>query len=500
MKKNKEELKQYFETGDKPTQEQFGDLIDSYIDAKQPVGVPNRRFVINENGEISVGLNPKAPEYSLTDIVANKLALLKDGEVVKEIDLTSYIDDTNLARLVSGSVDENGIATFTRDDESTLTVDFNSFLGNTTTPTLQEVLDAGKIANQSILLNEGGLQTTFNGGVSSVLGRSIKIRNTSASDGLEVKANTNDVTFRTPLNNTTTGGTDKLKLLYADNRVSGGDPDSKVAEFYGRVSGKDPQNADDFVTKSFADTNYAGGGSGQLQADWDQTDNTQGDFIKNKPIDDFTVIYKNKSVFDLITGQRTSTGTEENLIPVNRIFEKANTINSMDVFFTVLPRNGFTLVGSIPPEEIICEVLLEPVNAKVNGNSTGANSAIPLFKVKLNNQSDILYDKSPMLVSKNVEFLNETYNSSLGSFSRFSFREKVYDFHGNLLGSDYKVYNIQSADYTGSAGSGNFLIKDVDFRLKIRVTINFSDSNNSNGANHNQSTVIKYRGLVLKKF
>ncbi len=54
MKKSKEELKTYFETGDKPTQEQYSDLIDSYIDAKQPEGEPNRRFVIDETGEVSL--------------------------------------------------------------------------------------------------------------------------------------------------------------------------------------------------------------------------------------------------------------------------------------------------------------------------------------------------------------------------------------------------------------------------------------------------------------
>jgi hypothetical protein len=47
------------------------------------------------------------------------------------IDLTLYLDDTNLARLVSGSVDVNGIATFTRDDETTFTVDFSSLFDDT---------------------------------------------------------------------------------------------------------------------------------------------------------------------------------------------------------------------------------------------------------------------------------------------------------------------------------------------------------------------------------
>ncbi|SNR17722.1 hypothetical protein [Tenacibaculum jejuense] len=54
MKKSKEELKSYFEKGDKPTQAQYADLIDSFIDEKQPLGEANRTFNINENGEINL--------------------------------------------------------------------------------------------------------------------------------------------------------------------------------------------------------------------------------------------------------------------------------------------------------------------------------------------------------------------------------------------------------------------------------------------------------------
>jgi len=68
------------------------------------------------------------PEYTL-DINANNVRLLKDGVVVSTEDLSIYIDDTNLARLVDGDLDgATGIATFERDDNTTFTVDFSSFL------------------------------------------------------------------------------------------------------------------------------------------------------------------------------------------------------------------------------------------------------------------------------------------------------------------------------------------------------------------------------------
>ena len=161
MKKSKEELKTYFETGDKPTQQNYADLIDSFVDAQQPVGEPNRSFVIDENGDVSVGVNQTVPEYTLSDIVNNKVSLLKDGVVVKEVDLQLYVDDTNLARLVSGTVDANGIATFSRDDDSEFTVDFSA-LKNVATPTLQQVTGAG--STTSINIRSSGF-STFSPGV-----------------------------------------------------------------------------------------------------------------------------------------------------------------------------------------------------------------------------------------------------------------------------------------------------------------------------------------------
>ena len=46
-----------------------------------------------------------------------------------DLDLSLYLDDSNLARLTSGSLDAaTGVATFTRDDASTFTIDMSAFL------------------------------------------------------------------------------------------------------------------------------------------------------------------------------------------------------------------------------------------------------------------------------------------------------------------------------------------------------------------------------------
>jgi len=60
-------------------------------------------------------------------LASNILSYRDETGAVTELDLSLYLDDTNLARLTSGTLDSNtGIATFSRDDDSTFTVDFSA--------------------------------------------------------------------------------------------------------------------------------------------------------------------------------------------------------------------------------------------------------------------------------------------------------------------------------------------------------------------------------------
>ena len=64
-------------------------------------------------------------------LAANTLSYVDEAGNTTNLDLSLYLDDTNLARLVSGSLDGGtGVATFTRDDSSTFTVDFSAFLSD----------------------------------------------------------------------------------------------------------------------------------------------------------------------------------------------------------------------------------------------------------------------------------------------------------------------------------------------------------------------------------
>jgi hypothetical protein len=66
------------------------------------------------------------------DLDNKTLTFTKSNSTSETVNLMQYIDDTNLARLTSGTVDAaTGIATFTRDDLTTFTVDFSSLLDDT---------------------------------------------------------------------------------------------------------------------------------------------------------------------------------------------------------------------------------------------------------------------------------------------------------------------------------------------------------------------------------
>lgn len=67
-------------------------------------------------------------------IAGNILSYRDETGAVTEVDLSLYLDDTNLARLVTGTLDNGtGIATFTRSDDSTFDVDFSALFDDTNT-------------------------------------------------------------------------------------------------------------------------------------------------------------------------------------------------------------------------------------------------------------------------------------------------------------------------------------------------------------------------------
>jgi len=86
---------------------------------------------LSANNYITTSDVPNLETVTSLSISANILSYTNEAGVTTDVDLSTYLDDTNLARLVSGTLNPGtGIATFTRDDSSTFTIDFSAFLAD----------------------------------------------------------------------------------------------------------------------------------------------------------------------------------------------------------------------------------------------------------------------------------------------------------------------------------------------------------------------------------
>ena len=103
---------------------------DAKIDASKIKNVPASWLIGDTNTETTTSLSINANILKYTDEVGG----------TTDIDLSLYIDDTNLARLTSGTLASNGIATFKRDDNTTFTLDLSSLLDTNTWRGIQDNL------------------------------------------------------------------------------------------------------------------------------------------------------------------------------------------------------------------------------------------------------------------------------------------------------------------------------------------------------------------------
>lgn len=109
----------------------------------QDIFIPKKTSDLINDGEdtinpfITLQDIPNVPEYLLSPISGtNTVDLIKDGLSVSQIDLTPYLDDTNLARIINGILNPTtGILTVTRDDSSTFTINLSSLIDTQPTNT-----------------------------------------------------------------------------------------------------------------------------------------------------------------------------------------------------------------------------------------------------------------------------------------------------------------------------------------------------------------------------
>lgn len=115
---------------------------------------PNQPFELRRilDTAYTFDLTGKSVATLTGDSVNQKLVFTDSTGSVNDIDLSWAVDDTNLARLTSGSLDsETGIATFTRDDASTFTVNFSALFDDT-----NNYVDSASFSGGTLTLGRNG--------------------------------------------------------------------------------------------------------------------------------------------------------------------------------------------------------------------------------------------------------------------------------------------------------------------------------------------------------
>lgn len=85
-------------------------------------------------------------------IVANQLRFTDENGNTNSIDLSVYLDDTNLSRIVSGVLDSStNVVTFTRDDSTTFTIDFSDMVAGMSSLNSLSDVDTTGVLNNSFL-------------------------------------------------------------------------------------------------------------------------------------------------------------------------------------------------------------------------------------------------------------------------------------------------------------------------------------------------------------
>ena len=150
-------------------------------------------------------------------IAGNVLTYTDENGNTTNIDLSLYLDDTNLARLVSGSLNgTTGIATFTRDDATTFTIDFSPLFDDTNLSRI----NSATFTNGTLTLTRDDSSTAA---TVSFDGRYLQDLSASTTDDL-AEGLTNlyytqarfDTAF---ISKTTTDLTEGVNLYYTDVRV-----------------------------------------------------------------------------------------------------------------------------------------------------------------------------------------------------------------------------------------------------------------------------------------
>lgn len=263
---------------------------------------------------------------------SNILSYVDENGTTTNIDLSLYLDDTNLSRITSGTLNAvTGIATFTRDDTTTFTVDFSSLID---IETLTSISASG---NDITYTDEDGTDTVLGNfaktDLQNTFSESQNISKSSGISSLSINSDDNEATviFRagTPENLWAAGADDFTNqfVISSTNGLSASqefniNADNNTINFQDKrgVELLDPIDDQDAATKAYVDakTSFkdfartdtpAGTQStsfqqylrltttipetGNYKVSWSATwsyNNTSTDFLAQLELDDTTVI------------------------------------------------------------------------------------------------------------------------------------------------------------------------------------------------------------------
>ncbi len=171
--------------------------------------------------DLSAAITAGETTTSLT-LSSNILTYIDENGTSTNIDLSLYLDDTNLARIVSGVLNPTtGIVTFTRDDSTTFTIDFSPLLDNQTasevpvTPTgnltstdVQAALEELQSDVDDLDLEDTNLQTqitTNTGNISTNTGNISTNTGNISTNSSSISTNTGNISTNTTNISTNTG-------------------------------------------------------------------------------------------------------------------------------------------------------------------------------------------------------------------------------------------------------------------------------------------------------
>lgn len=470
--------------------EETGELTSNYVDDSSrstPLNIPRNTSDLNNNSDfITVDDIPDVPEYELSPISgSNEVQLIKDGTAISTINLTPYLDDTNLARLTNGTLNSTtGIATFERDDSSTFTVDFSSLIDiqpqNTsdldndgedgTSPFVtqanlpQYTLSPISGSNQVNLLQDGNVVSTID--LSPYLDDTNLARLTSGI----VNSTTGIATFTRDDNTTFT--VDFSNLLFSQG-----------------VNILDSTGALQFTSEEIQfDENFLiNSAENEIQLNDEKLRLLSG---RNNNINTF-----------IPSNIVENTVVEDSAITLGKIFEIEHFIYKMLIWFRLTPANGGVDSGTVTPTRITYEYYLRPQDSSINISNNGVVNEISLFELIA--EGNELLSFQATLENKAIDFLINQSSTGLGStartWSNIIFAKKRYDYNGNIVESTPATYTLQSNSYTGPNSQGDIVISDININLYQRITFEFADSLNSNGLNDRASTVLVYYALINEK-